>query len=351
MQQISAVLSRVSRDAAHLKTPREDFMRKHASIFAAALLSLSLTPHQAFAADHTLRLGTVLAPGDPLLAGAEAMKKAVEERSGGKVEVQIFPSSQLGDTQDMMDQAQAGANVGTFVEASRVSAHVPEFDVLVAPYVFSSVDDLVKLVKTPLYNDWNKRLEEKTGLTLLSFNWYQGARHMLTKKPVAAPADLQGVRVRTIGQPLWIKTIEAMGAVPTPLAWAEVYPSIQLGVIDGAEAQPSAIRGAKLYEVVSHVTLTEHIYLMSGLIVSAKWLNALPEDLRQIVVEEAEKAGAGVLKSNVEQAEAIFAEIESHGVKVDRIDTAPFRQAVEPVYTELKLTDMIAEARKAVAGN
>jgi TRAP-type C4-dicarboxylate transport system substrate-binding protein len=122
-------------------------------------------------------------------------------------------------------------------------------------------------------------------------------------------------------------------------------------VIDGAEAQPSAIRGAKLYEVVSHVTLTEHIYLMSGLIVSAKWLNALPEDLRQIVVEEADKAGAGVLKSNVEQAEAIFAEIESHGVKVDRIDTAPFRAAVEPVYTELKLTDMIAEARKAVAGN
>jgi TRAP-type C4-dicarboxylate transport system substrate-binding protein len=154
--------------------------------------------------------------------------------------------------------------------------------------------------------------------------------------------------VRTIGQPLWIKTIEAMGAVPTPLAWAEVYPSLQLGVIDGAEAQPSAIRGAKLYEVVSHVTVTEHIYLMSGLLVSAKWLQSLPDDLRQIVVEEADKAGAGVLKSNVDQADEIFSEIEAKGVKVDKIDTAPFRKAVEPVYSELKLTDMIAEARKAV---
>jgi tripartite ATP-independent transporter DctP family solute receptor len=309
---------------------------------------LALAPLQSFAADYTLRLGTVLAPGDPLVVGAEAMKKAVEERSNGKVEVQIFPSSQLGDTQDMMDQAQAGSNVGTFVEASRVSVYVPEFNVLVAPYVFDSVDDLAKLVQTPTYDKWNKQLEEKTGLTLLSFNWYQGARNMLTKKPVATPADLEGVRVRTIGQPLWNKTIEAMGAVPTPLAWAEVYPSLQLGVIDGAEAQPSAIRGAKLYEVVSHVTVTEHIYLMSGLLVSAKWLQSLPDDVRKIVMEEAQKAGAGVLKANVEQADQIFAEIEGKGVKVDRIDTAPFREAVKPVYSELNLTDVIAEARQAV---
>jgi tripartite ATP-independent transporter DctP family solute receptor len=309
---------------------------------------LALAPLQSFAADYTLRLGTVLAPGDPLVVGAEAMKKAVEERSNGKVEVQIFPSSQLGDTQDMMDQAQAGSNVGTFVEASRVSVYVPEFNVLVAPYVFDSVDDLAKLVQTPTYDKWNKQLEEKTGLTLLSFNWYQGARNMLTKKPVATPADLEGVRVRTIGQPLWIKTIEAMGAVPTPLAWAEVYPSLQLGVIDGAEAQPSAIRGAKLYEVVSHVTVTEHIYLMSGLLVSAKWLQSLPDDVRKIVMEEAQKAGAGVLKANVEQADQIFAELEGKGVKVDRIDTAPFREAVKPVYSELNLTDVIAEARQAV---
>ncbi|MGX1307562.1 tripartite ATP-independent transporter DctP family solute receptor [Amorphus suaedae] len=323
-------------------------MLKSRVIFGAMLAGLALSPVHVFAADYTLRLGTVLAPGDPLVVGAEAMKKAVAERTDGKVEIQIFPSSQLGDTQDMMDQAQAGANVGTFVEASRLSVYVPQFDVLVAPYVFDSVDQLAELVETPTYKNWNKQLEEKTGLTLLSFNWYQGARNLLTKKPVSGPDDLKGVRVRTIGQPLWIKTIGAMGAVPTPLAWAEVYPSLQTGVIDGAEAQPSAIRGAKLYEVVSDVTVTEHIYLMSGLIVSAKWLNSLPDDLRTIVEEEAEKAGAGVLKANVEQADEIFAEIEKAGVTVHRIDTTPFRDAVEPVYQELGLTDMIKEARGAI---
>lgn len=314
----------------------------------AVLAGLAFAPVQALSAEYTLRLGTVLAPGDPLVVGAEKMKKAVEERTDGKLEVQIFPNSQLGDTQDMMDQAQAGANVGTFVEASRVSVYVPEFNALVAPYAFDSVDELAELVKTPTYDKWNKELEDKTGLTLLSFNWYQGARNMLTQKPISTPADLKGVRVRTIGQPLWIKTIGAMGAVPTPLAWAEVYPSLQTGVIDGAEAQPSAIRGAKLYEVVKDVTVTEHIYLMSGLLVGSKWLNSLPDDIRAILVEEADKAGAGVLKANVEQTDEIFDEIEQKGVKVNHIDTTPFREAVKPVYDELGLTDVVAEARAAI---
>jgi len=317
-------------------------------VYCGALALAAALPATEALAKSSLRLGTVLAAGDPLVVAALQMKKDVEARTKGEVTVQVFPSSQLGDTQNMMDQAQAGANVGTFVEGSRVSPFVKEFNVLVAPYAFKSVDELAKFVETPTFAAWNEELKKKTGLTLLSFNWYQGARHMLTKKAVATPADLKGVRIRTIGEPLWIKTIAAMGAVPTPMAWAEVYPSIQTGVIDGAEAQPSAIRGAKLFEVVSHITLTEHIYLMSGLIVSDKWLQSVPEGDRKIVMEEAKRAGAMALKSNVDQADQIFKEISAKGVKVEKIDTTPFRNAVQPVYTELGLTDMVAQARKAI---
>jgi len=304
---------------------------------------------EAFAADYTLRLGSVLAPTDPLQIAAEGFKKAVEEKTGGKVEVQLFPNSQLGDTQDMMDQAAAGANVGTFVEASRVSVFVPEFNVLVAPYAFESVDELARFVETDTFAGWNDQLREKSGLTLLSFNWYQGARHMLTKKPISAPADLSGVRVRTIGQPLWVETIGAMGAVATPLPWAEVYPSLQTGVIDGAEAQPAAIWGAKLYEVVSDVTLTSHIYLMSGLLVSDAWLQSLPEDVRAIVSEEAKHWGASALKSNVDGAEKIFSDIRAAGVNVTAIDTAPFKEAVKPVWDKMELTGLVEEVRAALS--
>lgn len=314
----------------------------------AAAATVMLLAGGALAQSHTLRLGTVLAPQDPLVIAAEGFKKAVEERTGGEVAVQIFPSSQIGDTQDMMDQAAAGANVGTFVEASRVAVHVPEFNVLVAPYVFKDVHEIDRFAETPTFQSWNDELTQKTGLTLLSFNWYQGARNLLTKKPVATPADLEGVRVRTIGEPLWIETIGAMGATATPLAWAEVYPSLQTGVIDGAEAQPSAIWGAKLYEVVTHVTVTEHIYLMSGLLVSDAWMQSLPDEHRAVVEEEAKRWGAEALKANVDGAEAIFDKIRAAGVSVDKIDTTPFREAVKPVYETLGLTELIAETRAAL---
>ncbi|MEQ9331621.1 C4-dicarboxylate TRAP transporter substrate-binding protein [Thalassobaculum sp.] len=302
----------------------------------------------ASAADYTLKLGSVLAPTDPLQIAAEGFKKAVAERSKGRVEVQLFPSSQLGDTQDMMDQAAAGANVGTFVEASRVSVFVPEFNVLVAPYAFNSVDELAKFVESDTFAGWNEQLKKKSGLTLLSFNWYQGARHMLTKKPISKPADLAGVRVRTIGQPLWVETIGAMGAVATPLPWAEVYPSLQTGVIDGAEAQPAAIWGAKLYEVITDITLTSHIYLMSGMLVSDAWLQSLPTDLRAIVAEESKRWGASALKSNVDGAGKIFADIQKTGVKVHEIDVAPFREAVKPVWEKMKLTQLVATVRETL---
>ena len=313
---------------------------------AGAALTVAVAGNGAFAADYTLKLGHVLAPTDPLSIAAEGMKKSIEERTNGNVEVQIFTTSQLGDTQDMMDQAQAGANVGTFADASRFAQFVPDFNVLVAPYAFHSVDELDRFVNGPTFARWNDELAARTGLTILSFDWYQGARSLLTKKPVSTPADLKGVRVRTIGQPLWIATIGAMGAVPTPLAWAEVYPSIQTGVIDGAEAQPSAIWGAKLYEVVSDITVTEHIYLMSGLVVSDKWLKSLPAEYQAIVKEEAVRWGKQALKANVDGADRIFADIGKTGVKVSRIDTTPFQEAVKPVYTELGLTDLIAEVQK-----
>ncbi|MCB1502748.1 MAG: C4-dicarboxylate TRAP transporter substrate-binding protein [Bauldia sp.] len=310
------------------------------------MLAAAVASGGATAADYTLRLGHVLAPTDPLSIAAEGMKKSIDERTNGAVEVQIFTNSQLGDTQDMVDQAQAGANVGTFGDATRFGQFVPQFNVLAAPYAFTSVDQLDAFVSGPTFAKWNEELAEKTGLTILSFDWYQGARNLLTKKPVSTPADLAGQRIRTIGQPLWIATIGAMGAVPTPLAWAEVYPSIQTGAIDGAEAQPSAIWGAKLFEVVSDITVTEHIYLMSGLVVSNDWFKSLPEEYQAIVKEEAVRWGKEALKMNVEGADKIFADIEATGVKVARIDTTPFREAVKPVYAELGLTDLIAEVQK-----
>ena len=113
-------------------------------------------------------------------------------------------------------------------------------------------------------------------------------------------------------------------------------------------AQPAAIWGAKLYEVVSDITLTSHIYLMSGLLVSDAWLQSLPAELRAILEEEAKRWGAEALRANVEGEEKIYADIRSAGVKVTEIDTAPFRDAVKPVWDKMDLTELVAEVRKTL---
>ena len=205
-------------------------------------------------AQTTLRIGTVLAPNDPMGQGLDKFAKEVEEATGGAVVVEVFHNSQLGDTTEMLDQARAGANVGTVTDVARLSSFVPSLAIMSAPFLFDTYEQADKFALSEEYLGWGDELKEKAKLVMLASNWYQGARHALTQKPVSTPADLSGVKMRTIGAPVWIETIRAMGAEPTPIAWGEVYSALQLGTIDAAEAQPTAIWGAKLYEVIKHVT-------------------------------------------------------------------------------------------------
>src|SRR5690606_40931515 len=198
-------------------------------------------------ADTTLRIGTVLAPNDPMGVGLEKFKADVEAATNGEVKIEVFHNSQLGDTTEMIDQARVGANIGTVTYVARLSSFVPSLAIMSAPFLFDTYEQADKFALSADYLAWGDELKAKSGLMMLASNWYQGPRHLLTQKPVSKPADLTGVRMRTIGAPVWLETIRAIGAEPTPMAWGEVYSALQLGALDAAEAQPTAITGAKLY--------------------------------------------------------------------------------------------------------
>src|SRR5690606_18191708 len=153
---------------------------------------------------------------------------------------------------DMLDQARAGANVGTVTDVARLSSFVPSLAIMSAPFLFDTYDQADAFASSDAYQGWGAELEDKAGLVMLASNWYQGPRLTLTQRPFTVPADLAGVRMRTIDAPVWIETIRAMGAEPTPMSWGEVYSALQTGTLDAAEAQPTAISGAKLHEVIKH---------------------------------------------------------------------------------------------------
>lgn len=314
-----------------------------------ALAALALVPHAGAAPAFTLNVSSALTQDDPMFKGLNQFKANVESRSGGRIAVKLFPSSTLGSDEDVLEQARSGAGVAVLVDGGRLAPYVKEWGILGAPYVVDNYTEMRKLVTSPLVESWNQKLRAAANLNVLSFNWYQGDRHLLTMKPVKTPADLAGVRMRTPGAPVWLETIRAMGATPTPMAWTEVYSALQMKAIDAAEAQDPATYGSRLYEVIKYVTKTGHIDLITGLVGSKAWFDKLPPDLQAMVREEAMKAGDTASKATIDSLANYEKLMRDKGVTINEIDTTPFVKATAGVYDKLGYTELRKEVN-AVLG-
>jgi tripartite ATP-independent transporter DctP family solute receptor len=260
------------------------------------------------------------------------------------VDVTIYPSSQLGEDNDVLEQIRSGAPIAVLVDAGRLAPFMSELGILAAPYLVNDYKQYSAITESPVYQEWVEKLAENAGLRLLNYNWFQGTRQMFTKKLVEKPADLSGVRVRTIDAPSWIATVSSMGATPAPMAWSEVYSALQLGAVDGAEAQLTGAAGIKLQEVTTNVALTNHIQLFTGLATSQQWWEGLPEDVRTIISEELKAAGEEATQMTADKLAEVQAMMEAAGVKFNEVDLAPFREATAKVYEEVGLV----EAREAL---
>ncbi|CCF20778.1 Putative TRAP dicarboxylate transporter, DctP subunit [Pseudorhizobium banfieldiae] len=306
--------------------------------------ALAMLAGGAMAQEFQLSLSTSQPVTDPLVIAMQGAEKKIEERTDGRVDVTIFPSSQLGEDNDVLEQIRNGAPIAVLVDAGRLAPFMKELGILSAPYLVNDYTQYAAITDSPVYNEWVETLADDAGLRLLNYNWFQGTRQMFTKKLIEKPADLNGVRVRTIDAPSWIATVSAMGATPAPMAWSEVYSALQLGAIDGAEAQLTGAAGIKLHEVSTNVALTNHIQLFTGLATSEQWWSSLPEDIRTIIDEELKAAGDEATRMTADKLAEVQAMMEEAGVAFNEVDLAPFREATAKVYEEVGLV----EARKAL---
>ena len=316
------------------------------------LLSLALAnvllAATAYAADFNLNVNSSLTIDDPMFKGLQQFKDGVEKNSGGKISVKLFPSSQLGSDEDVLEQARSGAGVAVLVDGGRLAPFVKEFGILGAPYLASGFTEMRKVVTSPMMEEWNQKLRAASG-QVLSFNWYQGDRQLLTMKPVSKPADLAGVRMRTPGAPVWLETVRALGATPTPMPWAEVYSALQMKAIDAAEAQAPATYGQRLYEVVKYITKTGHISLITGLVGSKVWFDKLPPDLQKVVRDEALKAGDTASKATIDSIGNFEKLMREKGVQIVDIDIKPFVTSTSVVYEKLGYTDLRKQVNVVLA--
>lgn len=261
----------------------------------------------------------------------------------GLFKVELYYSSSLGETDDLTEQAINGAPVLTVSDPGRLMSFVPEFGVIQMPYMFSDASALNKLVETDTYKKWEKQFEEQ-GIKLVTSNWYSGARNFVCNKPVDKPSDLKGLKIRTIGSPLYTESVNAMGAVATPMAWSEVYPGISQGVIDGAEVQTPSSYATRLYEICKYTNKTEHFQLIGCVVMGTKVFDSWSKEAQEVFVKTFKEVG----KENQALVMQLTKEYEDDMVKkgmvVRDVDKQPFIDAVQPVYEKLGY----AAARKAI---
>jgi len=262
-------------------------------ILAIVLVIAALMPAALFG-QTVLKLAH-LNPQQPFDVASAAMaavfKSEVESNSNGQIKVDIFPNGVLGKEAETMVQVKSGV-VQSFISSSGGMAQFyPLIDVTNMPFAFSSYNVGYKVYDGDFGKELAADIEKKAGFKVLGFG-ESGGFFAITngKRPIKSPADMKGIKLRTMALPLHQAIVKALGASPTTVAWAEVYTSLQTGVVDGQMNPISIIAMAKFQEVQKYITLTNHLYAPYVWVMNPKFYASLSPDLQNVVDDAARTA-------------------------------------------------------------
>ncbi len=303
-------------------------------IAASVAFALSLTGASA-AETIQLKLGHTGAPTHHYQTISQLFADTVKERTNGAVEIRVFPADQLGKQLEAVEGTMLGTQDIFLVSDTVLSNWVPDMGILNLPFLFSSLDDVHKILEGPVGDKLEAKME---GSGAVVIGWWMGGLRNVTnnEKPITKPEDLQGVKIRVPEGEVFVETFRAMGANPVVISFGELYSALQLGAADAQENPPAHILTKKFYEVQDYTSKTGHIYLGSPLIMNEAKLQAIPEEHRKVLLDTAQEM-AGVHLKMVNELEAEqWAELERLGNKINEVDTAPFKAALQPVIDKFK---------------
>ncbi|MCV0439577.1 MAG: TRAP transporter substrate-binding protein [Hydrogenophaga sp.] len=302
------------------------------SLLALAAASAFALPAQA---QKTLewRYGHMNPPGSAAGMQAQWLAEEVAKRTNGGIKVTVYPSSQLGKLQELAEAVSTGTIALSHNTAAAIgSLHAP-FAALDTPYLYRDVDHLMKVmdVNSPVMKQLNDGLVKDAGVRVL-YAYYFGTRHLTTNKAVKQPADLAGQKIRAIPFPIYMTTVEAMGAVPVPVDWSEVPTALATGKVNGQENPVNVVLSSKLYESQSHLMQTGHIMNAQVIVVNERSWQSLSPQLR----EQVSAAAAEVRRKATEmvrgQEAAETEELKKHKMTIigpaEGLDLAAFRSSV-----------------------
>lgn len=255
-------------------------------------------------------------PGEPIDVACTAWAESLDELSGGTMKMQLYPSSQLGSKNDIIDQMLAGNNVITLADGAFMADRgAPDMGIQFAPFLFDSYDDAWALVDSDW---WGEQVEicADNGLQILTSNFVYGTRNLMTTVPVNSVADLKGLKVRVPNNTIQLKGFEALGATATPLPLGDVYTALQQGTIDGVENPASALLGLGFGEVAKYLIVDKHVLNTTLWLCGSDWFNTLTAEQQGWLMESGEKAGLVSQQLDKELEQDALDTLEAEGVTI-----------------------------------
>lgn len=287
-----------------------------------------------------VKIGYGLPTSSHMGYAAQKWQEFVEAETEGRYRFNHFPSAALGGEREVAEAVQLGTVEATVVSTGPLPSFVPEVGVFDIPYLFRDLGHARRVLDGPIGQEMLKNFEE-AGLIALAWG-EMGFTHISNNRnAIAAPADLAGLKIRTVENPIHITAFETLGAAPTPMAWPEVFSALQQGTVDGALNPMATILSAKLPEVQTHLTMTDFFYPAVAFLVSqALWDEMTKED--QEIFRRSAVAAAAAQREFIEEIEKAGVEqVKADGMTVGVLSPeqkAEFRQKLEPAYEQFAVT-------------
>ncbi len=289
------------------------------------------------AAEIVLKAGHSQNAGEPMDKALHMMREHVEEATGGKATIEIFPNMQLGGEVEMIKQVLTGSLDITSPSNAPLTNFVPELKIFDMPFLFRDEAHMISVLRGPVLQDINE-IVSKRGIRLLGV-YNVGVRHIMSSTPVRSMADLKGLKIRTMQSKYHMAAFNAFGANATPISYAELYSSLQTGVVDGAEAANTNYFGKKFYEVAPYWGQVGWTILTAPLIMSDKKFSSLPADVQKALIEGGNKAAMWEQDYYASVDQGRLDDVRNAGVSITKLDIAPFQAASQKVYDEFLTTD------------
>ena len=285
-----------------------------------------------------IKFSHVVANDTPKGNGAIKFKELAEERTKGRVKVEIYPNSQLYKDKEELEALQLGAVQMLAPSVSKFGPlGVKEYEAFDLPFIFPSTEVLRRVTEGPIGLSLFAKLESK-GIKGLAY-WDNGFKVMTANKPLRVPIDFNGLKLRIQSSKVLDAQMRALGANPQVLAFSEVYQAMQTGVVDGSENTPSNIYTQKVHEVQKYLTLSDHGYIGYAVIVNKKFWDGMPADIRTILegaMKDATKYANSISKAENDRAlEQIKASGKTQFITLTKAEKDQWRDAVQPVYKDM----------------